>query len=60
MELTDGVLHREDVSDANRWCVVVPCELMSNLLKEAHACLPVIFLSAKYMIASVDLFGGMT
>ena len=38
MELIDGVLHREDVADSSRWCVVVPCELRSNLLKEAHSC----------------------
>ena len=38
MELIDGVLHREDVSDSSRWCLVVPCELRSNLLEEAHSC----------------------
>ena len=38
MELIDGVLHREDVVDSIRWCVVVPCELRSDLLKEAHSC----------------------
>ena len=38
MEVIDGVLHREDVSDSSRWCVVVPHELRSDLLKEVHSC----------------------
>ena len=38
MEVIDGVLHREDVSDSSRWCVVVPHELRSKLLKEVHSC----------------------
>ena len=49
MELIDGVLHREDVSDSSRWCVVVPCELrndLSCLRKLTLVCLLVIFLSA--------------
>ena len=37
MELIDGVLHREDVSDSSRWCVVVPCKLRNDMLKEAHS-----------------------
>ena len=37
MELIDGVLHREDVSDSSRWRVVVPCELRNDMLKEAHS-----------------------
>ena len=41
----DGVLHRENVPDASRWCIVVPCELSSDLLKEAHACLLLIHFS---------------
>ena len=38
MELIYGVLHSEDVSDSNRWCVVVACELPSDMLRKAHYC----------------------
>ena len=37
LEVIDQVLHREDTSDPGRWCVVVPRELRSVLLEEAHA-----------------------
>ena len=60
MELIDGVLHREDVSDSSRWCVVVPCELRNDLLKEDHSCVFAYHFSEhKCMIASVGLTGGM-
>ena len=60
MEVVDGVLYREDVCDSSRWCVVVPHELRSDLLKEAHSCVfSGHFLNAKCMIAFVGLTGGM-
>ena len=36
-ELIDGLLHREDPVCPGRWCLVVPKELCSQLLEEAHA-----------------------
>ena len=35
-EMIDGILHRESPSVPGRWCVVVPPELRSQLLAEAH------------------------
>ena len=37
MKVIDGVLYREDVSDAGRWCVVVSKPLRQELLEEAHS-----------------------
>ena len=36
-EMIDGVLHQENPNHPGRWCVVVPKELHSQLLTEAHA-----------------------
>jgi hypothetical protein len=36
-ELIDGLLHHEDPACPGRWCLVVPKELRSQLLEEAHA-----------------------
>ena len=35
-ELIDGVLHRENPHSPGRWCLVVPVEYRSTLLKEVH------------------------
>ena len=36
-ELIDGLLHHEDPVCPGRWCLVIPKELRSQLLEEAHA-----------------------
>ena len=35
-EMIDGVLHREHPTDPRKWCIVVPKEEQSKLLKEYH------------------------
>ena len=35
-EVIDGVLHCEHPTDPGKWCIVVPKEEQSNLLKEYH------------------------
>ena len=35
-ELIDGLLHHKDPACPGRWCLVVPKELHSHLLEEAH------------------------
>ena len=37
MEVIDGVLYREDVSNPGRWCMVVPKPLRQELLEENHS-----------------------
>ena len=37
MEITDGVLYREDVSKSGRWYIVVPEPLRQELLAENHS-----------------------
>ena len=37
MEIIDGVLYREDVSNSGRWCVVVSESLRQELLAENHS-----------------------
>ena len=39
MEIIDGVLYREDVSNPDRWCIVVPEPLRQDLLEENHSTL---------------------
>lgn len=36
-DVIDGVLHFENSAFPNRWCLVVPLQLRSDLLHEAHA-----------------------
>ena len=37
MEIIDGVLYREDVSNCGRWCIVVPEPWRQELLTENHS-----------------------
>ena len=36
-DIIDGVLHFENSTFPNRWCIVVPNQLRSDVLQEAHA-----------------------
>lgn len=36
-DIVDGVLHFENSAFPNRWCIVVPEHMRSNVLDEAHA-----------------------
>ena len=37
MEIIDGILYHEDVSNPGRWCIVVPKPLRQELLEENHS-----------------------
>ena len=58
-ELIDALLHREDPTCPGHWCLVVPKELLPQLLEETHAGLFAGHFSEKSTTRFVIFTGGL-
>ena len=59
-EVIDGILHHKNPNSPGNWCVVVPSQLQTQLLTEAHSgCFGGHFSEKRCMRSSGVIIGGM-